>query len=212
MNFNLFLPQNEIFLVKSSLFDWLISFITSTPRVFQLEAYKERHNTTKHTTRSWVILSYCFPYGYSLTFPTRPPSTSLSVCAAANSSTCCIIPSGADWQQGSLAAVTLVQLLQFWDEGLVGREGGRDYCDRFALYRPILPLSSPSLHHFIHSICRCHAMSDSTPSPPPPPPPPHMHKHTHTLHIYVRVDPCAHSHICVCFAAYDIRIHEISKC
>lgn len=95
-----------------------------------------------------------FPCGYSLTFLTRPPSTSLSICATANSSTCCIIPSGADWQQWSLAAATLAQLLQFWDEG------GRDYWDRFTLYHPILPLSSPSLHHFIHSICRCHAMSE----------------------------------------------------
>lgn len=162
---------------------------------------------THHTVMSNSFIKHRrFPCGYSLTFPTRPPSTSLSICATANPSTCCIIPSGADWQQWSLAAATLVQLLQFWDEGLVGREAGRDYSDRFTLYHHILPLSSPSLHHFIHSICRCHAMSDSIPSPPT-----HAQTHTHTLHIYVRVDRCAHSHICVCLAAYDIRIHEISK-
>lgn len=128
-----------------------------------------------------------FPCGYSLTFPTRPPSTSLSICATANPSTCCIIPSGADWQQWSLAAATLVQLLQFWDKGGITVTGSLCTVPFF------LSALHPSIISFIQSavVTQCQT--------PPLRPPPHHHTCTDTRYAstFVSNDMRTFSHLCV---------------
>lgn len=58
----------------------------------------------------------------------------------------------------------------------------RDYIGRFTLSHLIFPLY-PSIT-FIHSICHCHAISDSTPPASP---------HTHVMHLW----GCSNTRLCV---------------